>query len=60
MDVQYPAAYEEVVSVGSVNAQGELSENTSIGAELDVLAPGENVLALDFIDTVSNTKENIN
>lgn len=55
MDVQYPAAYEEVVSVGSVNAQGELSENTSIGAELDVLAPGENVLALDFIDTVSTT-----
>ena len=55
MDVQYPAAYEEVVSVGSVNALGELSANTSVGKTLDVLAPGENIPVVDFIDTISTT-----
>lgn len=52
-DVQYPAAYEEVLSVGSVNPQGELSENTSIGTQLDILAPGEHIAAIDFLDSIS-------
>ncbi len=52
-DVQYPAAYEEVLSVGSVNPQGELSEHTANGTQLDVLAPGEHIAAIDFLDSIS-------
>lgn len=51
--VQYPAAYSEVISVGSVNAKGELSEYTSTGTNLDVLAPGECIAAIDFLDSIS-------
>lgn len=54
LDVQYPAAYDEVLSVGSVNSQGVLSELTSIGESLDILAPGENIASVGFIDTVSS------
>lgn len=38
--VQYPAAYPEVISVGSQSASGEISEFTSIDENLDVIAPG--------------------
>lgn len=54
LDVQYPAAYDEVLSVGSVNSQGVLSELTSVGEMLDILAPGENIATVGFIDTVSS------
>lgn len=41
--VEYPAAYKEVLGVGSVNECGELSEFSSRGKELEITAPGENV-----------------
>lgn len=41
--VEYPAAYEEVMAVGSVNADGNLSEYSSVGEELEILAPGEKI-----------------
>lgn len=41
--VEYPAAYEETLSVGSVNSQAEISEFSSGKENVDVLAPGENV-----------------
>lgn len=46
----YPAAYNEVLSVGSVDCTGELSDSTSVGDELDVLAPGEDITAVGFLD----------
>lgn len=42
-DVNYPAAYDEVIAVGSINAEGKLAELTSTGTELELLAPGEQV-----------------
>ncbi len=56
--VQYPAAYDEVISVGSVDSQGCLSEITSTGTQLNILAPGEKISTLGFIDgltTISGT-----
>ncbi len=42
-EVNYPAAYNEVMAVGSINAEGELAELTSTGTQLELLAPGEQV-----------------
>lgn len=42
--VQYPAAYPEVIAVGSTNAEGQLAEHTSVGEELELLAPGEQII----------------
>lgn len=41
----YPAAFENVLSVGSVNAAGEVSDFSAKGKGVDVVAPGEAVLA---------------
>ena len=41
--IEYPAKYEEVVAVGSINAEGELSEQSASGDELEVVAPGEQI-----------------
>ena len=56
--VMYPAAYNEVIAVGSTDETGSLAEITSIGAELELLAPGEKIDANGFMDipvTVSGT-----
>lgn len=44
--VEYPAAYDEVIAVGSVDARAELAEESSKGEGVDVLAPGELVRTL--------------
>lgn len=41
--VEYPAAFSEVIAVGSVDAQGEVSDFSAKGEELEVVAPGEAV-----------------
>ncbi len=43
--VDYPAAFENVLAVGSVNAAGSVSDFSAKGEEVDVMAPGEAVLA---------------
>lgn len=43
--VDYPAAFENVLAVGSINAAGEVSDFSGKGQEVDVVAPGEAVLA---------------
>lgn len=43
--VDYPAAFENVLSVGSINAAGEVSDFSAKGEGVDVVAPGEAVLA---------------
>ncbi len=39
--VQYPAALDEVIAVGSVDKDGEVAEDSAIGEELEIVAPGE-------------------
>lgn len=48
--IQYPAAYNEVVAVGSVNEACSLSEYCSVGSQLEILAPGEKIMSTGFID----------
>lgn len=46
--VEYPAAYNEVMSVGSVNADAQISNTSSNSDQIDVYAPG------DFIKTATS------
>ncbi|WP_313800946.1 S8 family peptidase [Cytobacillus sp.] len=39
----YPAAYEGVISVGSINSEKKLSDFSSYGPSVDVVAPGDEV-----------------
>lgn len=48
--VQYPAAYPEVIAVGGSNSHGELSEFSSAGTELEIVAPGESVVSTGLLD----------
>ncbi|NJP36108.1 S8 family peptidase [Alkalicoccus luteus] len=41
----YPGAYNEVIQVGAVNFQGELTEFTNTNDEIDLVAPGHNILS---------------
>lgn len=50
--VEYPAAYPEVLAVGATGTDAELSGISSDGEELEVLAPGENVAVLGIWDEV--------
>ncbi|MEL6538533.1 MAG: S8 family peptidase [Bacteroidota bacterium] len=56
--IEYPARYNEVISVGSVGKDMEVSEFSSRGAQVDIVAPGEEILTTDMAgayDTVSGT-----
>ncbi|WP_226675757.1 S8 family serine peptidase [Rossellomorea aquimaris] len=39
--INYPAAFEDVISVGATNDKNELAEFSSYGKNVDVVAPGE-------------------
>ncbi len=41
--IEYPAAYDEVMAVGSVDTKGEISEKSAIGEEMEIVAPGEQI-----------------
>ncbi|MGM7722754.1 S8 family peptidase [uncultured Metabacillus sp.] len=41
----YPGAYPEVVQVGAVNLQKEISEFSNTNKEIDLVAPGEDILS---------------
>ncbi|SDN86609.1 S8 family peptidase [Alkalicoccus daliensis] len=41
----YPGAYNEVIQVGAVNFQGQLTQFTNTNDELDLMAPGEHILS---------------
>lgn len=43
--VEYPAAYGEVIAVGSVDNMGNRSEGSAVGDALELVAPGERVLS---------------
>jgi subtilisin family serine protease len=42
-DVLYPAAYKEVIGVGSVNEENEKSSFSRIGEEVELVAPGSDI-----------------
>lgn len=44
-NVQYPAAFDNVMAVGSIDSQANVSDFSSTGREVDVVAPGEAVRA---------------
>ncbi len=48
--VKYPAGYNEVISVGSVNDEGTISVFSNIGATVDFFAPGENVDSIVYVN----------
>lgn len=54
--VQYPADFPEVIAVGSTNAQGQIAEHTSMGEEVELLAPGEQVVTTGVFYGVLESK----
>ncbi len=49
--VQYPAAYDEVMAVGSVDKEGEVAKDSAKGEEVEIVAPGEVVRTTGFVGT---------
>lgn len=45
---QYPASYEGVIGVGSINKDKKLSSFSTYGASTDIVAPGEDIYAPIF------------
>lgn len=50
--VEYPAAFDEVMAIGSVGADGIVSEDSSTGTEIDVVAPGEQISSTGAFDGI--------
>jgi subtilisin family serine protease len=44
----FPARYPEVIAVGASNAYGELAGFSNAGPEMDLMAPGVDVVSLDI------------
>ncbi len=51
--VEYPAAYDEVMAVGSVNSLGEVSDASAQGDTLEIVAPGEQIMSSGAFDGVA-------
>lgn len=43
--IEYPAAFDEVISVGATDVDNSVMESSSTGDELDVVAPGNQILS---------------
>ena len=52
-EVSYPAAYVEVMAVGAVGKDGDLMENSPSGPEIEVVAPGEDILTYGSFGTLN-------
>lgn len=50
-NVEYPAAFNEVVAVGAADPAGKMADITSRGDKLDILAPGINIHSVGWMDT---------
>ncbi len=51
-EVEYPAAYEEVMAVGSVDSMAEQADQSASGNEVDVVAPGEFIVSRGVFDSM--------
>ncbi len=54
--VEYPAAYPEVIAVGAVGADAQKTEESATGEEVELAAPGEQILTKSILglETVSS------
>ena len=43
--VEYPAAYEEVIAVGAVDTLAEKTQESAVGEEVELVAPGEEIIS---------------
>lgn len=50
--VEYPAAFDDVIAVGATNTENKKTSTSSSGAELDVVAPGDQILAMGAFNGV--------
>lgn len=48
--VEYPAAYDEVIAVASIDHNGVHSKNSATGKEIELSAPGEKILSASCFD----------
>lgn len=48
--IQYPTAYDEVIAVGSVSKDGNISKNSADDERVELAAPGEAVKSACFLD----------
>jgi hypothetical protein len=55
--VMYPARYPEVIAVGASDADGRLASFSNSGQEMDVMAPGTNIVSADI--TNGNEEEGL-
>lgn len=44
--LEYPAAYDEVIAVGSVNSKGIRSKGSPVSSKIELMAPGEQILTI--------------
>jgi major intracellular serine protease len=44
-ELAYPGSYNEVISVGAINLEGQLSDFSNSNREIDVVAPGEEIVS---------------
>jgi major intracellular serine protease len=44
-ELAYPGSYNEVISVGAINLERKISDFSNSNKEVDVVAPGENILS---------------
>lgn len=51
-DIEYPAAFEETIAVGSIDANGQLSNRSATGDKVDVVAPGEQILSTSAFEGI--------
>ena len=47
--VEYPAAFEEVLAVGAVDTSAQKTQESAVGEEVELAAPGEQILATSML-----------
>lgn len=53
--VQYPAAFSEVIAVGSIDSESNVSAFSPVGDGIDYYAPGEDVTTTNYVGTFANS-----
>lgn len=48
-DVEYPAAFEEVIAVGAVDTSAKRTQESATGPEVELVAPGEQILTKSML-----------
>lgn len=52
--ILYPAAYPEVIAVGATTSEGTVLSGTASGTELELLAPGNQIISTGMVDGYSS------